>query len=158
FADPAFLNELLAAREDLIDSFARGRLDGSDRERFESELRSSPVLFEKVEFARAFVQILDASPPVRPVAVVADPRPGRPAASKGRRRLVPRGRCGPVDRLAAGGPGRRLSLDHRRSLLVRGETPGRSPLIVAGGGSARLAPAGVATPRFRERRGLSAGS
>ncbi|HKX32995.1 MAG TPA: hypothetical protein VJ302_35265 [Blastocatellia bacterium] len=75
FTDPDFFNELMARRDDLIDSFARGELAAPENELFERRVRSSPALCQKVEFARALIVKLEAaaSPRLEPVAIGMEP-------------------------------------------------------------------------------------
>jgi anti-sigma factor RsiW len=57
FADAEYLGELRAAESDLIDSYVRGELPRSDRQRFESRFLTSPARRNKVEFARALATV-----------------------------------------------------------------------------------------------------
>lgn len=54
FTDEQFAAALEAAENDLVDSYARGRLSGETLERFESKYLASPLRREKVAFAAAF--------------------------------------------------------------------------------------------------------
>jgi hypothetical protein len=58
-SDPGFHDELEAAERDLIDRYVRGEL--SDPEPFEKRYLSSPRRRQRVEFARALMQSLDAA-------------------------------------------------------------------------------------------------
>src|SRR5262245_46647800 len=62
FTDPAFLQDLLAARNELVDAYVEGNLNSAERGRFEDKLRLSPALVEKVEFTKALFQLLDSEP------------------------------------------------------------------------------------------------
>jgi anti-sigma factor RsiW len=56
FADAVLFEELVAAEHDLIDSYVRGELKESDRQRFELRYGKSPQQRERVDFARALNQ------------------------------------------------------------------------------------------------------
>src|SRR5215831_5208145 len=67
FADEAAYQELLAAEDELIDSYARGELTDKSRERFESLLLGSAQRREKLEIARVLIRSVDhASTAVEP--------------------------------------------------------------------------------------------
>ena len=60
FTDPAFLQDLLATRNDLIDAFVDGKLNAVERGLFEQRLQASPALVKKVKFAKALFQTFDS--------------------------------------------------------------------------------------------------
>jgi hypothetical protein len=62
FADPDLLDELHAARDELIDAYLRGELPPGRSERFEGYFMASPRRRERVEFARALMQVPAAKP------------------------------------------------------------------------------------------------
>jgi hypothetical protein len=59
FADEAVYQELLAAEDELIDSYARGELADKSREQFESLFLGSAHRREKLEIARVLIRSVD---------------------------------------------------------------------------------------------------
>jgi hypothetical protein len=57
FADAEIFEELLAVENDLIDSYARGRLSNLEKEQFEQHYLNSPQRRVRVEFARSLTQV-----------------------------------------------------------------------------------------------------
>jgi hypothetical protein len=57
FADPVLLEELHAARDEMIDAYLRGELPPGRSERFERYFMASPRRRERVEFAKALMQV-----------------------------------------------------------------------------------------------------
>jgi anti-sigma factor RsiW len=66
FADGDRFEELVAAENDLIDSYARGELSGPDRFRFEARFLATPELRKRVQFARSLAGHVSADVPLRP--------------------------------------------------------------------------------------------
>jgi hypothetical protein len=64
-ADPAVVDDVVAAEEALIEAFLDGRLGGADRHRFETHYLASPVHRDRVAIVRALRE--------RPAAVVSAP-------------------------------------------------------------------------------------
>jgi len=64
FADDAAHQELLAAEDELIDSYARGELRGSRRERFERLFLGSARRREKLALARELLRVVENDAPV----------------------------------------------------------------------------------------------
>src|SRR5947207_12266493 len=56
FADDSFYQTVLAAEDDLIDSYVRGELAATARRLFEARYLASPRLSSRVDFARALQQ------------------------------------------------------------------------------------------------------
>jgi hypothetical protein len=56
FADDARFDELELAEDQLIDAYVRNELPGEERQQFESQLRASPRLVERVHFASALAE------------------------------------------------------------------------------------------------------
>ncbi len=56
FADEEFLQEVRAARDDLVDAYVRGKLSEADRLRFEKRMNEVPSLRAKVEFAEVLAR------------------------------------------------------------------------------------------------------
>ena len=54
FTDDVFAEALKSVEKDLVDSFARGELEGEALEKFKSHYLASPLRREKAEFAKAF--------------------------------------------------------------------------------------------------------
>jgi len=72
--DDAF-RRLLAAEEELIDSYAAGALSEADRRRFEEHFLASPARRERVAFARALARL----PPAETSSAAATPAAATPA-------------------------------------------------------------------------------
>src|ERR1017187_1037550 len=60
FAHKDFFEELVAAENDLIDSYTRGRLSDSERELFERKSKGSPDQMARIDFARALAQVVES--------------------------------------------------------------------------------------------------
>ena len=61
FSDQQYLQEILAAENDLIDEYVRGGFSGSERRQFEGRFLASPGRQQKVEFARALAKVTPES-------------------------------------------------------------------------------------------------
>jgi hypothetical protein len=59
--DENFATRLNAMERDLVDSYVRGELEGSNLAKFQSWYLSSPLRAQKVEAAKAILRIVDAS-------------------------------------------------------------------------------------------------
>ena len=57
FSDEDYLQEILAVENDLIDEYVRGELSGASQRQFESRFITSAERRNKIEFARALVQV-----------------------------------------------------------------------------------------------------
>ena len=66
FADSDLFEELLAAENDLIDSYARGELSGPDRFRFESRYLATPELRKRVQFSKSLADYSSSVIPLSP--------------------------------------------------------------------------------------------
>jgi len=58
FAEPAYMDQVLATENDLIDDYVQGRLASSERERFERLFLTSAERREKIDFARALNEVV----------------------------------------------------------------------------------------------------
>jgi hypothetical protein len=61
FADPDFLDELMAVEDDLLDEYARGELQGPQREQFERRLLATPRQLERLRDARILMSRIGAA-------------------------------------------------------------------------------------------------
>jgi hypothetical protein len=83
FADDAQFERLELAEDELIDDYVRQRLSPEEQQQFETKLRASPRLVERVHFARALAKKADSAvlPEAEYLAEVAQPvsppAPGR---------------------------------------------------------------------------------
>lgn len=86
-ADSDLFEELIAAENDLIDSYARGELSSPDRVQFEKRFLETPELRERVDFAKSLAGHISA--------------PAQPQASPGWWKfIVPGSAAAPVARFA----------------------------------------------------------
>jgi hypothetical protein len=60
FADADFFEGMVAAENDLIDSYSRGRLSDSEREHFERKCKGSPDQLARIDFAKALAQVVES--------------------------------------------------------------------------------------------------
>lgn len=65
FTDAAFMEEILAAEDDLIDAYVRRELSDPDRQRFENHFALAPGRRERIQTARSLLAVAGAqqSPP-----------------------------------------------------------------------------------------------
>jgi cell division protein FtsB len=62
FGDEEFFDRLLIVEDELIDAYARQKLSELERERFENYFLRSPERRERVEFAKAWVELFSRTP------------------------------------------------------------------------------------------------
>ena len=88
FADDDAFQEMLTAEDDLIDAYARGELEGEERQRFEKRYGSSLNGRDRVQFARAFAGTISAAMPVEPKLNLTFPSIFKTFKSPGLSRIV----------------------------------------------------------------------
>ncbi len=70
FEDEDAFQKMLAAEDDLIDAYARGKLTGEERRRFEEHFLSSSQGRKRVQFARAFAGGVSARETTAPATLI----------------------------------------------------------------------------------------